>query len=270
MSFTLNDLVTPERGPLAVTIFGEPGLGKTSLGAEWPKPVILRFEDGSHAISHRKDVALTPVIRESDKDADGTVTKTAMEKIKDVFDFLKTGKHPFKTLVIDSLTELEVVLTNAILEKEKVASLAVAMGGYGKGYEYLSQLMGGIRNEAENLRILRGMHVVFIAHSQTRTEEPPDSESYGKYTLRLHKKSEGHFINNVDIVGFLRLNMRVKTDGERGRALSDGTRVLDCQATPYSCSKNRFGITDSIPYTIGTNPLAAYVASNPKEKEIAY
>ena len=44
----LNSLSTPTgQRPVICTIFGEGGMGKTTLAAMFPKPVIIRTEDGT-------------------------------------------------------------------------------------------------------------------------------------------------------------------------------------------------------------------------------
>src|SRR3546814_5981489 len=48
---SLADLVSvPEDRPVIVTICGDSGMGKTSLAATFPKPIVIRAEDGLQAI----------------------------------------------------------------------------------------------------------------------------------------------------------------------------------------------------------------------------
>jgi hypothetical protein len=112
-----------------------------------------------------------------------------------------------------------------------------------------------LRKAAEML-VERGMNIVFLAHADTVRIEPPDADPYTKFSMRLHEKSMQPYVDNVDLVGFLRLETYVTGDGERKKAISDGTRQLVCHAVASNVSKNRFRINDPLEVKIGENPLA--------------
>ena len=116
-----------------------------------------------------------------------------------------------------------------------------------------------LRKPAAILNERNGMHVVFIAHAETETIEPPDQDQFTRYSLRLGKKSIAHYVDDVDVVGFLRLETFTTGDGERKKALSDGTRELICHAVASNVSKNRFGITEPLIVRLGENPLVKFI-----------
>ena len=118
-----------------------------------------------------------------------------------------------------------------------------------------------VRKAAGLLGERRGMHAVFVAHADTSRLEPPDGDPYMRYTLRLHEKSMPSYVDDVDLVGFLKLETFTMGEGERKKAISDGTRVLVTHATAASVSKNRFGITEQITVSPGVNPLAPFIPS---------
>ena len=103
------------------------------------------------------------------------------------------------------------------------------------------------------------MHIVFIAHSETATIELPDQDPYTRYDIRLHKKSVQHYQDNVDLVGFIKLETFTTGDGERKKAISDGSRLLVTYTTAANVSKNRFGITKDLRVDEGSNPLIGLV-----------
>ena len=67
------------------------------------------------------------------------------------------------------------------------------------------------------------------------------------------------YIDDVDIVGFLKLETFTTGDGERKKAISDGSRLLVTYATAANISKNRYNITEDLPVEIGKNPLSEFV-----------
>lgn len=246
----LLDMISkPADRPVIVTITGDSGMGKTTLAASFPKPVFIRVEDGLQAIpvSHRPD-ALPLVGR--------------VEQLWEQMQALIVEKHDYKTVVIDSITALERLLMQYIIESDpkQPKSINQAMGGYGAGLAAVGALHQQVRRAAGKL-VERGCHVVFIAHADTETVELPDSDPFTRYCLRLGKKSLAPYVDDVDLVGFLKLRTFYTGDGDRKKAISDGNRVLVCYATGANVSKNRYGITEDLQVQRGANPLAAFIPS---------
>ena len=215
----------------ALTIAGEPGVGKTVLAATFPQAVVIRVEDGASSIAHFADTAMTEVIEHSNQ-------------VNDWLEYLRTQKHKRKTVVIDSITALDAMIEAEIVESDKRAtSLQNAFGGYGAGSRALADRMRKIRVKCQRLMKDRGMNVVFVAQSVLRSAEPEDDIGYDQLTIRMNSRSLPPFQDDVDLVGFLRLVKRVeKLKGEdRGQATSDGGREIICHATAATVAKNRFG-----------------------------
>jgi hypothetical protein len=105
----------------------------------------------------------------------------------------------------------------------------------------------------------KGIHVIFIAHADTSTVELPDTDPYTRYDLRLGKRSVAPYVDDVDLVGYLKLETFTTGDGERKKAISDGTRQLVTYTTAANVSKNRFGIEQPLPVKAGENPLVDYI-----------
>ena len=105
------------------------------------------------------------------------------------------------------------------------------------------------------------MHIVFVAHADTETIELPDQDPYTRYNLRLGKKSVAPYVDDSDVVGFLKLQTYTTGDGDRKKAISDGSRLLVTYATASNVSKNRFGINEDLLVEQGKNPLVAIVPS---------
>ena len=121
-----------------------------------------------------------------------------------------------------------------------------------------------VRKAAEALRKRRGMHVVFVAHADIVRVDPPDSDGYSLYSLRLDNKSMAPYVDSVDVVGFVKQVMVLLGDDEAKKAHTTGERTLTTYMTPASVAKNRLGITEDIEFIQGENPLAPYLGEPAK------
>lgn len=239
----LEQISKPKNRPVVATIIGDAGLGKTSLAATFPKPIFIRAEDGLSSIPE----SLRP---------DAFPRLNSVEDLWEQLTALIKEDTEYDTLVVDSVTALEVLFSEHVLETDpkKPKGLQQAHGGYGAGRDMVASLHRRLRKAAERL-VERGMNVVFVAHADTMRIEPPDADPYTKYTMRLHEKSMQPYVDNVDLVGFLRLETFVMGEGDRKKAVSDGTRQLVCHAVASNVSKNRFGINEPLEVKHGENPL---------------
>ena len=238
--------------PCIVTIMAEGGMGKTTLGALFPNPVFMRFEDGTSALS-------------SDDDELNAKFQQVQELplVKNVGDeheqlrLLGTTDHPFKTLVVDTISAMNEMYENHVIDTDpkKPKSINQAGGGYGAGHGAVARMHNNFRERCERLREVKGMNIVFLCHVETVDIELPDTDKYMRYSLTMNKRSVPHYTNNVDMVGHLRLLQFTHGDGDRKKVSSNGQRVLTCYPLASSVTKNRYGITKDIAVPYGANPL---------------
>lgn len=240
----------PADRPVIVTILGDAGMGKTSLAASFPNPIFIRAEDGLQAIPLETRPDALPLLSGADD-------------LWEQLQALITEEHNYKTLVIDSVTALERMFIQYVIDSDpkKPKSINQAMGGYGAGLSAVATMHQRVRKAAGILNERKGMHVVFIAHAETETVELPDQDAYTRYSLRLSKKSVAPYVDDTDVVGFIRLRTFTMGDGERKKAISDGTRELVCHATASNVSKNRYGIVEPLEVANGINPLTNLIPS---------
>lgn len=240
----------PADRPVIVTILGDAGMGKTSLAASFPNPIFIRAEDGLQAIPLETRPDALPLL-------------SGVDDLWEQLQALITEEHSYKTLVIDSVTALERMFIQYVIDSDpkKPKSINQAMGGYGAGLSAVATMHQRVRKAAGILNERKGMHVVFIAHAETETVELPDQDAYTRYSLRLSKKSVAPYVDDTDVVGFIRLRTFTMGDGERKKAISDGTRELVCHATASNVSKNRYGIVEPLEVSNGINPLTNLIPS---------
>ncbi len=244
----METISTPQDRPVLVTICGDSGMGKTSLAAAFPNPIFIRAEDGLQSIAMDIRPDAFPVVGNA-------------QQLWDQLTALIHEPHEYATLVIDSVTALErMFIADVLAQDPKAKSINQALGGYGAGVSAVAAMHQRVRKAAGVLNDKRAMHVVFVAHADVETMRLPDSDDYMRYSLRLPPKSMPPYVDDVDVVGFVRLVSFTKgEDGERKKAISTGERELICYATASNVSKNRYGITEPLEFHPGENPLAACI-----------
>lgn len=244
------DLYDDEFQPVICTLTGDAGVGKTLLAGTWPKPIFIRAEDGFKVFDQlpkEKRPAKLPV-------------PSCVDDLWDQLNWVLTADHDFKTVVVDSVTQADLLFQAHVIatDEKKANSLATANGGYGGGYSAVAAMHGRIRQAAKLISERRKMHIVFIAHSDVDKIDLPDSEPFSRYELALHHKSAPHYVNNVDMVAYVRLETFIKKGkglGDKAKAVSDGTRVAICHTDAAQISKNRFGIEEPVVIKKGVCPF---------------
>jgi len=201
---------TPADRAVICTICGDSGMGKTSLAAAFPKPIFIRAEDGLQAIrtEHRPDAF--PLLT-------GAKSADAVKALWDQLIALLQEDHDYQTVVIDSVTALERLFISSVMESDpKAKSINQALGGYGAGVAAVAAMHQRVRKAAGLLNERKGMHVVFVAHADVETMRLPDSDDYMRYSLRLPSKSLPPYVDDVDVVGFLRLETFTNAPATQG------------------------------------------------------
>ena len=250
MAIDLKTLSKPSgQRPIICTLFGEGGMGKTTLAAMFKSPVFIRTEDGTASLAGNDNVSLFPLA-------------TSTQDVLDAIEALATQKHDHKTLVIDSITQLATMVEAEIVAADpKAKSINQAGGGYGAGYSTAAEKHRQIRDWAGSLAYEKGMNVIFIGHADTEMLDLPDMDAFARYTVRMHKKSLPHYTDNVDLVGLIRLKTLIRGgDGDKKRAISTGEREIICHPQASSVTKNRFNVSEPLAFTFDRNPFADFVA----------
>lgn len=217
-----------------VLIYGQHGIGKTTLAAQMPGAVLIDVEGGSGHI----DCTRYPR------------PKTWQELRYMVADAIKR-LEPGSTLVIDSADWAERLATEHVCREHNVESIEGI--GWGKGYVYVAdefkRLLQGL-----NMLIDKGVNVVLVAHDQIgRFDRPDEQSSYSVYGLKLSKHVAPLVKEWADAVLFCRYREYVtKTADGKAKAVGGGERVIQCTHTATIDAKNRWGIDGEVPMTAET------------------
>lgn len=250
----LSTISKPAKRAMVCTITGDAGLGKTSLAALFPSPIFIRAEDGMQSIPEDRQPDAFPVLSSADD-------------LWPQLGALLREEHAFRTLVIDSVTRLDSMFVDAVLATDKATTINQACGGFGGGPSAVASMHWRVRKAAKMLNETKGMNIVFLAHADSVRVDPPDGESFTRYNLRMMQKSASPYVDEVDLVGFLKLETFDKkakagafnADTARTLKASTGMRLLVCHAEAANVSKNRYGISEALEFHEGTNPLSPYL-----------
>ena len=232
-----------ERGrtskPPRVLLYGVEGIGKSTIGAQAPKPIFIQTEDGLDEI-------------ECDK---FPLSKT-FDQVIDALTDLRTLDHEYESVVVDSLDWLERLIWDKLCSQYNVNSIEKVDGGYAKGYTHALSMWREFLDNLNALRNDRGMVIVLIAHSKVERFEDPESSPYDRYSPRLHKHAGALISEWCDAVLFATRKMRTQSEESgfnRKRTTAHaigrdgGERIIRSYGSPSCVAKNRYGINEELP-----------------------
>lgn len=222
--------------PALVLIYGQEGVGKSTFGADAPKPIFVGPEAGTDNL----DVARMPGV-ESWTDVRESVRE------------LINCDHDYKTVVLDSLDWMEPKLHAEICKTDKNDPVVIenALGGYGRGITRATQMWAELIADLRALREKKQMNIVAIAHAQVKAFNDPDSVApYDRYQLKLNDKAAALWKEFVDALLFARFEILAKKEQKtdrKAKAYGDGKRVMYSEHRPAFDAKNRYGLPFELP-----------------------
>ena len=213
--------------PHYILLHGLPGLGKSTFASKAPSPIFLCAENGTGHLN---------------------VTRLELKEFGQFIEALqdlKTSKHAFKTVVIDTIDHVEPLIFREVCKDKGKKTIEDI--GYAKGYEYALDYWSELVSHLEALREA-GMNVILLAHTEVKTfQDPQLAEGYDRYQVKLHRKAASLIIDRVECVLFANYETYLNTDGSKTKAFGDGARVLFTEHRPAFVAKNRFNLKFKLP-----------------------
>jgi len=213
------------------TIYGDEGIGKSTLATQFPAPLVLDTEDGTHHL----DVARVSVHDWK------TLTLAVTE--------LAVNPQGFQTIVIDSADWAEKLLIEWLLKTSGKKSIEDF--GFGRGYTMLAEHWTRFLASCDVL-VSHGINVVWVAHSTVKRVSPPDqTDGYDRYELKLTKQVSPLLREWCDLLLFCTYKMKLVEGGD-GRLKAQGgkERVMHAEHSAAWSAKNRFGLPAEMPMEI--------------------
>jgi hypothetical protein len=255
-----------QRHAVRGVIYGTEGIGKSTLAARFPRPLILDTEEGTGQIDCDRVVC-----------NDWASLEGALHEIA-------RDRQDYETVVVDSADWAERHIVEQILRKSGKRSIEDF--GFGKGYTILAEHVGRLLSVADQIVGL-GVNVLFVAHSKVQRTSPPDmDEGFDRYELKLSKQVAPLFKEWCDLLLFCNYQTRL-VEGADGRTRAKGgkERVMYAERTAAWDAKNRFGLPASMPMeidalagimttsgpdpvvSVATSPAKAVTAQGPAPEE---
>lgn len=201
-------------------IYGPEGIGKTTLAAMHPDPVIIDTEGGT---------AHMDVRRINDIDSWSMLLSTVEE--------VAETPNICRTLVIDTADWAEQQAIRYICEKYKQSS--IESFGYGKGYTYLAEEFSRLLAKCDQV-IAAGINVVITAHAKMRKFEQPDEMgAYDRWEMKLSKQSAPLLKEWCDHLLFCNYQTFVITAENDTKKVQGGKRVIYTSHHPAWDAKTR-------------------------------
>lgn len=205
-------------------LYGESKTGKTSLAETAPGPrLILDAEGGTDWLATRT-VSWDPASGEKiptdiDDDTSVVVHVTSWEVLERITRGLKRGKHPFRSVILDSITELQKQAKRAITDT------GMKLQDWGTLYDRMDPVLGEVRDLTKE----PGSPVecvVLVALAATKDDLIiPDIQGSMARSLR----------GKMDTIGYLRVggmnanggqDRELLVDARSGIAAGDRTKAL--------------------------------------------
>jgi AAA domain-containing protein len=219
--------------PDRILIYGVEGIGKSTFAASAPSPIFIEPESDGTA---RLDTQRFP-------------RPESWRDVLDAVESLTVDAHGFQTLVIDTLDAAEGLLWRHICERDRKASIEDY--GYGKGYVAALDEWRAFLAVLEQLRRVKKMGIVLVAHSWIKTFKNPEGEDFDRYEMKLHNKAAGLLREWCDAVLFAHYETySVKASDEKGvkaKGVSTGARVIHTQRSAAWDAKNRYSLPEMLP-----------------------
>lgn len=201
------------RETLSLLVHGEPGVGKSWLGQTTPAPrLVLDAEGGSRAPKRIGPNGKVVRVPQTEWDphtgpppaADGTwetcrVRVQSFATLQRVFEYLNTGEHEFRSVVIDSLTEVQKRCKDSVREGQEDTNDGVMTERlWGILLDRMELLIRAFRDLVDHpIRPIEALVILALTKEHNFKNKPAVQGALG-ISLPGYVDTEGYLASGVD------------------------------------------------------------------------
>ena len=219
--------------PPRVLLYGVEGIGKTTFAANAPNCVFVRTEDGLDHI-----------------EADAFDLATTTDEVTAHLTHLRDEDHNYKVVALDSLDWLERILHCEVAADAGKKSIELI--GYGKGFLEASDRFRELLAIMDDLREVKKMAIVLIAHAKIEKFRDPEGEAFDRYSPAIGRHISALSREWCDDVLFAHWDITRKTTSDDRRVAIAAERKIYASDRPSHVAKTRSGIPDEIELSWGS------------------
>lgn len=221
---------------LKVVIYGQEGVGKSTLATHFPGAVFIDCEGSTSRMNVRR-----------------LPKPTSWNMLTQEMDFvLESAKSKdYGTVIIDTFDWAERLALDELCAEHSVTGIEGI--GYGKGWEFEKEKIGRFLDRTDKL-ISAGINIVLLCHAVSRkTTLPEETEEFDHWELKLGNKTTNKIAPLLkewsDMTLFLafRTNIIAVDDKGKKHKATSCERIIYTTKTAWWDAKNRFGLPDRMP-----------------------
>jgi hypothetical protein len=231
-----------QRTARRVLIYGDGGLGKTTLAASMRRPLFLDVNAGSAGF----DVA-----RYTFDDAGRMKPQNLDELLAALRDIAKNAPGTFDTLAIDVLSDIEPLVHEVVIKRAKVAHINDGILGFNNGVKAAVDEWRRVAADLEAVQAA-GLDVVLLDHFDVKKEKNPQGADYGRAMPKIDAHASKFLHTWCDFVFFVEVEAILVSDSLDERkakkqfATSAGRRLLHARPAAEYLAKSRPELPDPI------------------------
>lgn len=228
-------------------IYGNPGMGKSSLAASFPDPFFLMTE-----------VAFPSDDRLQGRSIHIDTYEKLMDNLRLIYRVLKDNNFTIKTLVIDNISGIEHLISNDYFMKEQKRLDELPFAG---GHKIVKQRWcepKGIYDAIKCINEDFGVAIILIDHCSIASTSLPNKDTFNRYVPATYPIVYTNLIKLIDEVMFIDVIYQDRIEeGNFGKknlkvtASSKGLLIRSGNGQPEYVSKSRYGLPTQIIYREG-------------------
>lgn len=226
-------------------IYGNAGMGKSSLAADFPDPFFIMTEQ---AFPNDNKIDGRSIYVKTYNDL--------IDSLRTIYAVLKDGSFSIKTLVLDNLSGIEHLISSDIYRttNKKISDYA-----YGSGYDLLKDYWTndekGLYKAIKAINEDFGVAIILIDHCNIELVSLPNQNAFNKYVPSIYRKVRDYLAKSVDEIMFIDVIYQERTEeGAFGKkelkvcTSEQGFLIRSGNGQAEYLSKSRYGLPSKILY----------------------